>query len=217
MRKLIRNGLTATVVAGTALALTANAASAAQWTVQNGGSKTATNTITLLAEDVSTGAAMTCDTSTASASLPNGTSNGTPLGTVTGVTFTDSSNPGGECNGPGGLLITITPTGLPWNLNGTSYSGGVTTGALTGVSATLDASDGCHATVGGAGGASGQVDGSYDNATGLLGLSDGTANNLEVLTVNASCDPLLINEGDSIRLDGQYLVGGSPKPIITSP
>lgn len=217
MRKLIGHSLTATVVAGAALALTATAASAADWTVQNGGTKTASNTITLLAEDIDTGAAVTCDTSDATANLPNGASNGTPLGTVTGVTFSDSSNPGGECNGPGGLLITITPTNLPWSLNGVSYSGGVTTGTLAGVKATLDASDGCHATITGPGGGPGTVDGTYDNATGLLGLTAGTSNNLEVETVNAFCDPLLINVGDNIRLDGEYLVNGSPKPIITSP
>lgn len=217
MRKLLRNGLTAAAIAATAVTLTSTSASAAQWTVTNGGTKTAASTITLLAEDIDTGAAMTCDTSTANANLPNGVSNGTPLGTITGVTFTDTSNPGGECNGPGGLLITITPVGLPWTLNGVSYAGGVTTGTLKGVSATLDASDGCHATISGPGTSTGTVDGKYTNSSGKLNLLAGASNNLEVKTVNASCDPLLINVGDHIRLDGEYLVAGSPKPVITSP
>ncbi|WUI01101.1 hypothetical protein OHR68_04580 [Spirillospora sp. NBC_00431] len=217
MRKLIRNSLTAAVVTGTAVSLAAAPASAATWTVQNGGAKTFQKGSTnLIAEDIETGAVVTCDVVTGNATLDNGVSDNNPLATVDAIAFHHTDNgTGGPCNGPGGLLVEIQAGTLPWGLRGVSQSGGVTTGYLTGVTAHIVGSDGCEADITGPGGGGGTVDGTYDNADGSLNLLSGTSNNLEVTGTNGLCDPILINVGDHIRLDGEVVVDGSPKPIIT--
>ncbi|MGH3239988.1 MAG: hypothetical protein ACRDNL_06385 [Spirillospora sp.] len=216
MRKLIRNGLAATVVAGTALSLTVTPASAATWTVQNGGAKTFQNSsLNLIAEDIETGAVVTCDEVKGGATLDNGVSDNNPLATVDSIEFHHSDNGvGGPCNGPGGLLVEITAGTLPWGLYALSQSGGVTTGYLDGVTAHITGSDGCEADITGPGGGAGKVDGTYDNADGTLNLLSGASNNLEVTATNGLCDPILINVGDHIKLDGEVVVS-DPKPIIT--
>ncbi|MFI0479229.1 hypothetical protein [Actinomadura sp. 9N215] len=217
MRKLIRTGLTAAVVTGTALSLVATPASAATWTVQNGGAKTFQKASTnLIAEDIETGAVVTCNVVNGGATLDNGVSDNNPLATVDSIAFHHTDNgANGPCNGPGGLLVEIQPGNLPWGLTAVSQTGGVTTGFLSGVKAHIVGSDGCEADITGPGGAAGTVDGNYDNADGTLNLLSGTSNNLEVTADNGLCDPLLINIGDHIRLDGEVVVNGSPKPIIT--
>ncbi|MFI0404611.1 hypothetical protein [Actinomadura sp. 3N508] len=218
MRKLIRTYLAAAAVAAAGVGLTAAPAHAdATWTVVNGGSITASNTGNVIAENLTTGAVVTCTDSTANATVPNKAGGANPLGSVTGVTFATPANPDGWCDGPGGLFVHLIPENLPWTLEGTTYTAPETIGRLTGVKARLEADDGCVATITGPGGGTGTVDGKYNNSTANLTVLGGTSNNLEVATVNAFCDPLLINPGDKVKLDGTYHVNQSPAPQISSP
>ncbi|MFI0367724.1 hypothetical protein ACH35V_07580 [Actinomadura sp. 1N219] len=218
MRKLIRTSLTAAVLAGTALSLTTTPASAATWNVQNGGARTFHNTINLIAEDIETGAVVACNNSTGGATLDNGVSDNAPLATVDSIEFHHTDNVGGECNGPGGLLVEIQAVGLKWNLIGETYDAvnGVTHGRIEGVKAHIVGSDGCEADIAGPGGIGGVINGRYTNSTGKLNLSARTDNNLQVVSDNGLCDPLLINVGDHIGLDGEYIIDTPPAfPIIT--
>lgn len=218
MRKFTRKALTAGAVAATTVALTAVPASAAgTWTISPAGGISGFNTQNVGALDLNTGAAVSCDTSEATGNVPTAGSglSGDGIAQLTGVTF---SNSGGPCPATGGILVTLTTSGFPWQFNAQSYdsSTGVTSGTLTGVTSSLHGSDECDATVGGPGGGAGTISGSYDNNTGLLSVS---GNNLEVLTADADCDPNLINVGDQIQLIGQYGVApdsGDPL-VITSP
>ncbi|WP_067826219.1 hypothetical protein [Actinomadura kijaniata] len=213
MRKLTRNVLTAGAATVVALGVTSTPAWAATWTVSGGTSITGTNTTSLIAKDTATGATVNCSKSTASGTAVNGTGlSGTGLASLNSVAFSTPTNPNGWCSGPAGIVVQVTATGLPWKFNGTSYSAGVTTGTLTGVKATIHGSDECDATITGPSGGPGTISGTYTNSTGVLSVSGG---NLRVATVDADCDPTLINAGDPITLSGKYKI--SPILTVTSP
>lgn len=226
MRKFARKALTAGAVAATAMALTALPASAtpATWTVTPGGAITGTG-VSLHALDLTTGAVMNCSTSSASGTAQSGSGlSGTGIATLSSVSFgatpfshDDNGDGTNEnhigCPATGGIIVEITATGLPWTFNASSYDGSdVTTGTLTGVGATIHGSDFCDAVITGPGGTPGTISGSYSNSAGELSVS---GNNLEVHSVDADCDPGLIQQGDTIMLAGSYEVG--PWLTITSP
>ncbi|TDD76558.1 hypothetical protein E1293_27000 [Actinomadura darangshiensis] len=216
MRKLTRNALTVTAVAASAIALTSVPASAAgTWTVSPGGNISGSNTRPLTAVDTTTGSPVVCDVSTATGTAQSGSGlSGDGIASLTDVQFSTPGNPNDWCTGPVGIVVQVTATNLPWTFNAASYdsASGVTSGSLTGVSATIHGSDECDASITGPGGAPGTIEGSYTNGANTLGVTGG---NLEVTTVDADCDPSLIGVGDQVVLDGEYTV--TPGQTITSP
>ncbi|MEV4252407.1 hypothetical protein AB0J52_04470, partial [Spirillospora sp. NPDC049652] len=133
------------------------------------------------------------------------------------VLVTPSNSPwGGLCSG-GYMMIRITAdTTTPWafNVTGSTVSG-VTPGALTGVKASI-AGDGCRATLAGPGGIGGTLSGSYNNASHSLRVGGpGSTSNLTVQSVNADCDPVMINVGDAFSFNFAYSI--SPPVVVTVP
>ncbi|GAA1851501.1 hypothetical protein [Actinomadura bangladeshensis] len=221
MRKIISKALTAGAVAATTVALVAVPASASgTWTINPAGGVSGFNTQNVGALDLTTHAVVSCNESSATGNVPVGGSGlaGAGIAELTDVTF---SNNGGACPATGGILVTITTSASAtnaWSFNADSYNSTthVTTGTLTNISASIHGSDGCDATVGGPGGGTGTINGTYDNDDQTLRVS---GNNLVVQTADAQCDPNLINVGDQIQLTGEYIVvtDSGPNLVVTSP
>jgi len=201
---LLSSGVAALATgAGTA---TAVATTASTWTIKPGGAVTGSAGKTTL-KDTKSGTVLTCASSATKATLKKGKGQVNPIGKITSVTFAN-------CTGPAGLNFTATTSASaahPWKLNGTSFSGGVTHGNITGITASLSGS-GCTATVAGAKATSpGKVTGSYSNKTHVLSVSGG---NLHVWNVSSGCLGL-INRGDPSTFVGRYTI--KPAQVITSP
>jgi hypothetical protein len=205
VRKLTKS----TIVAGAALAAavgfsTSPASAAGTWTVTGGGAFTAVATNPILT-DTNTGTQLKCTKSNAAGTAPNGTGlSGTAIASISSVTWT-------SCSGPAGITFTVTAQGLPWKLNAASYSGGVTTGTLTGVKAHISGL--CNADFQGpTAGSTATLTGKYTNSTHTLTISGG---NLKAYNVSGICLGL-INNGDSATYSANYVV--SPSTLqITSP
>ena len=216
MRKHFTAVLLSSGVAALAIgagAATAGATTATTWTVKPGGAVTGTAGTTTL-KDTKTGTVLKCTSSATKATLKKGSGlSGTGIGKITSVTF-KGPGPNGECKGPGGLFFKATTsasTTHPWSLNASSFSGGVTKGSITGITASLSG-NGCTATVAGTSATSkGTTTGTYTNSTHILKVSGG---NLHVWNVSAGCLGL-INSGDPSSFVGSYKI--SPAQTITSP
>ncbi|WP_026415981.1 hypothetical protein [Actinomadura oligospora] len=224
MRKLTRNSIFSAAVATAALGLTAGTAFAAgpppytgtisvSATGATGTSigVTVTNTTNVTAKDLTTLASITCTkaTGTGTAKLGSGISpNGSA--SLTAATFSSPANPGGACSGPLGITVQVTADNLPWSISvdpSTVVNGVSAKGAMTGVKAHIVGSDNCHATVTGPGGGTGTLyNGSYTDSTGILKFDSTGVSDLRVATVDANCDPSLINAGDPITLLGSFKV-----------
>ena len=209
MRKHLTKVLLSGGVAALAIgigATTAMAVTATTWTITPGGAVTGSAGQTTL-KDTKTGTVLTCASSATAANLKKGSGQTNPIGKITSVTFT-------KCTGPGGLVFTATTsasTTNPWKLNASSFSGGVTHGSITGITASLNGS-GCTATVAGTTATSkGKTTGTYTNSTHILKVSGG---NLHVWNVSSGCLGL-INSGDASTFTGSYTI--SPAQTITSP
>jgi uncharacterized repeat protein (TIGR01451 family) len=176
------------------------------WTVKPGGSvKASSGGLTL--QDTKTGTVITCKPSDASGTLQSGTGlSGTGIGSIKTMSL-------GTCTGPAGLALKPAANALPWAVNALSYNGGVTTGTITGIDASLSGT-GCSATLDGtaAGADNGQVDVSYANSNGTMQLL-ASGGNLTFSDVQGCLG--LINSGDAATLTGSYTM--SPKQLITSP
>jgi hypothetical protein len=212
LTKVLLTGGVAALAVGIG-ATTAMAVTATTWTVTPGGAVTGSAGTTTL-KDTKTGTVLKCTSSATVATLKKGSGlAGAGLGKITSVTF-KGSGPNGECTGPGGLLFVATTsasTTHPWKLNATSFSGGVTKGSITGVTASLSG-NGCTATVGGTTATStGKVTGTYTNSTHVLKVSGG---NLHIWNVSAGCLGL-INNSDGSSFVGSYTI--TPAQTITSP
>ncbi|WP_335982679.1 hypothetical protein [Streptomyces sp. CA2R106] len=210
MRKispLVKGGVVTGAAFAAALGLAISPASAAgTWTVTGGGAFTGTSTNTVL-KDTATGTTLTCKTSTATGTAANTTgASGTGIASIASVAWT-------SCSGPLGITFTVTADGTPWALNAVSYSGGVTTGTLTGVKAHISGL-GCTATFAGASSTTAAtLDVTYTNSTHDLKVL-GTGN-LHAYNVSGTCLGL-INSGDATTYSGDYTV--SPTTLqITSP
>lgn len=204
----IRHALLAAATVTAVAAIVPGSASAkdSTWTVSPGGNVTATSTGFVYAVDDQTTQEVDCDSADGTATLPSGSGlPGTNIVTVNSINFTN-------CVGPASVTEAITVNGLPLHLNADSYSGGVTTGHIDGVTAQLDGADQCHATFGGPGSTGATLAGTYDNGTGTLSLGAG---NLTVKTVNSFCPSNWINVGDTVTLHADLTV--SPAQTITSP
>jgi hypothetical protein len=191
----------ATVVFGTGSA-GADPITPASWTVSPGGVVDATAGVTVLT-DVNTGVQLTCDSSSLTdATLVTGAT-GSPaqLGTLPAGSVGFQN-----CSGPFGLTFDVTHVG-DWALNGVTYdpATGVTTGTLTGIQANLSGFA-CSASV------TGSVDGTYNNATGVLTVLPNPTLTIASVDPNDNCFGL-INTGDSATFDGAYTV--APGQTIT--
>jgi hypothetical protein len=200
---LFTGGATALAVgatAGVALAV------AITFSISPGGKITAAAGTTTL-KDTKTGSVLTCTSSASSATLKSGHGiSGTSLGSITNLTFSN-------CVGPLMLHFTVTNSGFPWTLSGSSYKSGVTTGNISKIKSSLVGGP-CSLTVGGATATStGKVKVTYTNSTGKLAVQT-TGGNLHTWNVSSGCAGL-INSGDPAVFSGSYTV--TPKQTITSP
>ncbi|WP_225845113.1 hypothetical protein [Streptomyces sp. HPF1205] len=206
MRKAAKSSLVAGAAIAAAVGFAAAPASAAgTWTVTGGGSFTAKATNPILT-DTRTGTQLKCSSSSAAGSAANGTGlSGTAIGSISSVSWT-------SCSGPLGITFSVTAQGLPWAVNAASYSGGVTTGTLTGVKAHISGL-GCTADFGGAtSGSTATLNATYNNSTHTLAVSGG---NLHAYNVSGTCLGL-INSGDAATYTASYVL--SPATLqITSP
>jgi hypothetical protein len=204
-KRLTRRALFTGAATAVAIGATAGVALAVAitFTITPGGAITAKAGATTL-KDTKTGSVLTCKSSASSGTLKKGSGiSGTAFGSITKLSFS-------SCTGPLGLTFTVTNSGFPWKLNGTSYKNGVTTGTITGVKSTLSGPS-CSATVGGATATStGTVNVTYTNSTGKLATTGG---NLHVYNVSGCAG--LINSKDPTTFSGSYTV--TPKQKITSP
>lgn len=209
-----RNRLTRRVLftgAATAAAIGASAgialAVAITFTITPGGNITASAGKTTLT-DTATGSVLSCVSSKSTGTLKKGSGvSGASLGTIKTLTFTN-------CTGPLGLTFTVTNSGFPWTLSGTSYNAttGTTTGFINGIKSTLSG-PGCTATVAGTTATTkGKVKVTYKNSTGKLSVL-AAGGNLHVFNVSGCAG--LINSGDATQFVGTYTV--TPKQKITSP
>ncbi|GAA1851577.1 hypothetical protein [Actinomadura bangladeshensis] len=115
-----------------------------------------------------------------------------------------------RCIGSGGLQADLIPISSPWGMDAYSIGNGEVAGPITGMYLTVKMSDGCQANISGPGGGSGTVAARYSN-TGELDFPAGSGTNLRVTTMNALCDPLLINIGDAFAVGGALFA----TPIVT--
>ena len=201
-RMLLTGGATALAVgasAGVALAV------AITFSISPGGAITAKAGKTTLT-DTKTHTVLTCASSSSSGTLKKGHGiSGAGLGTISKLSFS-------TCTGPLSLTFTVKTTHFPWHLNAKTFSGGVTTGTISGIHATLSGPS-CSAVVDGTSATAnnGMVTAKYSNSTGKLTTTG--AGNLHIYNVSGCAG--LINTGDATQFTGVYTV--SPTQKITSP
>jgi hypothetical protein len=190
---------------GAGSAIAATHAITATWTVKPGGAITAKAGKTTL-KDKNTGSVLTCTSSSGKGTAKKGSGlSGSGIASITSLGFS-------HCTGPLNLTFSVHTTHFPWKLNARSFSGGVTTGSITRIHATLSGPS-CSATVDGTGASAnnGSVTAKYSNGTGKLTTTG--AGNLHVYNVSG-CGGL-ISKGDAGTITGSYKV--SPLQKITSP
>jgi hypothetical protein len=209
IRKLFTRSilLTSATTAGV-IAVSAGVAFAAiTFTISPGGAITAKAGTTKL-KDVNTGSVLQCTSSSSSGTLKSGSGiSGSNLGSITALSFSN-------CTGPLGLTFTVTNSGFPWTLSGSSFNStsGVTTGHISGIRSHLSG-PGCSADVAGTTATTpGKVKVTYTNSTHKLKVAAG-GGTLHVFNVNG-CAGLIAN-GDATQFTGTYTV--SPAQTITSP
>jgi hypothetical protein len=186
------------------------ALAAGTWTVRPGGAislSLASGRFTV--KDTPTGAMFPCASASFAGTLKRGSGHS---GTVIGSITTGSTR---DCTGPGG--ITLTPGGMPWHLNLTSYKAakGAARGTISHLQLTLGGSMGCDAVIEGtsATAGNGRVVFRYTDSTGRLTVLTASAN-LRFYHVSAGCLGL-VRSGDPATLSATFTV--SPKQAITSP
>jgi hypothetical protein len=200
-------GAVALTAAAVLAALGPGAASsaAATWTVRPGGAVTATAGETILkdknGDDVKCASSRMSSTLKAGGGLP-----GTGIGSITAAAY--------KCPMIFGSSYQLTPLGLPWRLNLTSYDAGtgVSRGTITHVRIAFSVVT-CSAVIAGASATSGgQVAVSYANQTGALKIlsAGGTLHWYRV----HNCAHV-VADGDPVALSASYAV--SPPQTITSP
>jgi hypothetical protein len=187
----------AALVASIVMSAPANAVPAT-WTVTPGGPFTGVAGTTVLKVQ-ETGVTLTCQSATAAGTADSGTGQTNPLGTLP-----PGSTKFFNCSGPFGLTFNVTHTGT-WNLNGVSYSSGVTTGNISNVTATISG-PGCAASV------AGSVIAKYTNSSHTL-ATPGTDYGL-VFTSASGCLGL-ISTGQHASFTSSFNI--SPAMTITSP
>lgn len=148
---------------------------------------------------------MTCETSTAAGGVTAGPSQpGAGIGDISSISW-------GTCVGLGIPLCPTADAGtLPWDLNATSESNGVTTGTISGIRATVvdceTSGDQCTFTVEGPNDTLGSVPAEYDNATQKLRTFAESPSNLIIDDVGGSLCPLVMVDDDEASYDSTYMV-----------
>lgn len=205
MRRLVSHALLATGGAVAAVALAASTAFAAVWTVSgNGGAGGAVGgdagITTLTVDDTAHSGStttLTCQSSHTNATVPNGNSNGSPIGTINSLSFT-------SCNFGGFFSFTVSTSGTPWNLNAVSQPGGPGTdvnGTITGTIRAHISGPGCEADIAGS-----SVPGVYSNTNEDLNIP-GTGQNLSIASVDPNNNCLgRLTAGDPSAFKGDYFV-----------
>jgi hypothetical protein len=180
-------------------------ATARTWTVRPGGAVMAKAGGTAL-KDTKTGSVVNCQSSDMSGAVTPGSGlPGAGIGSVTAASY--------HCSAPVGVYH-LAPSGLPWQLNLTSYDAGtgVSRGTISRVRLAFSFAS-CSAVAGGASATSGgEVAASYASKTGTLKLL-ATGGTLHWYRVH-KCLGLLAN-GDPASLTGSYAL--TPKQVIASP
>jgi hypothetical protein len=208
MLKCIRTIITAGgAAAALAVALgtaPSSATTATTWTVKPGGSVNAAGTAQV--KDPKTGTVAKCKSIKLDGTAKKGSGlPGAKLVTIKSASFTGCTI--------GTISVKVAVHGLPWYLNATSYTSGVTHGTISGIDLKATAT-GCSATLDGtaAGKDNGKVAGTYTNSTGVLKLLS-TGGNLHAWAVSGCLG--LINTGDPAQASGHATV--TPRQTITSP
>ncbi|MEV4252400.1 hypothetical protein AB0J52_04435 [Spirillospora sp. NPDC049652] len=215
MRKSGKSTLTSVSLAAAAVIAVTAAAASATWTFLPGGHVTAVNSGNVYAKDTTTGTAATCTKVTASATAKSGSGLApTDLVSLDSILFSSPANPKGWCSGPSGVTVGVTAQNLPWKFTAISYDAtkNVVSGKMTGVIASVVGTDNCHATFSAPGGGGGEVGITYNNGNGTIAT---TSSNLVATSVDANCDPTLMNLGDSLAVTAQFVV--TPRQTVTSP
>lgn len=212
MRKRLMGMLAAGAIAAiVALVGGTTPAYAATWTVGPGAAGpfnfTGTAAGSTLLTDTNTGTQLTCTSSSAAGNSARGTGlAGTNIARITSTTF-------GGCTGPAGITFSVIHSGT-WTLNAVSYSGGVTTGTITGISARLSGPL-CSATV------TGSVQARFINSNTATPPSRAqlqvltTGSTLRISSVSGCFN--LIRNGDNATFSGLYNITNPVPMRVTSP
>jgi hypothetical protein len=211
----MRTGIGALVLAGAAVlaaglgAASSAAATAKTWTVRPGGPITATAGKTTVV-DTATGSTESCISSSLSGTVKAGSGlPGPGIGSIAAVMV-------GRC-AAAGFAPQLTPRGLPWKLNLSSYNArtGVARGTISHLQLAFTLPEvGCIARINGTSSAAsdGTVAVTYATKAGTLKILT-TGGDLHWYHVR-SCAGLL-RDGDPATLSASYAV--SPRQSITSP
>ena len=203
----------ALIVAAVITALGSPAFADTTWSVSNGGDVTGTlkSGTSAVLRDVTTSQNITCTVASSSGSVPTGTGlPGSGLGSITAASF---GTPASKCSGPFFSTFTVAlKPGTTWSVNAGSYSGGVTTGTITGVDSLVTGSSflgACNMEV------TGEVDSvTYNNSTGELTISPDATPQLKVSNLSGTgCG--FIQNGDKSTMSATFVL--SPAVQITSP
>jgi len=183
-------------------------ARAATWSVPMSG--IATGTGYLRATAGSSGWSVTCAQAEVKARAKRSSKvGGTGIVMLTSVLFAPV---GRTCAGPYGYTVEVTVNTLPLSFNASAYdpATGMVAGRVSGISATVESSNGCVLTVSGPGGAPGEADASYNNTNAAITIED--RGHLKIGNVGAGCSVLA---GEAVLLSGRLQL--TPRGIITSP
>ncbi|MEV4252399.1 hypothetical protein AB0J52_04430 [Spirillospora sp. NPDC049652] len=216
MRKSGKSALTSVSLAAAAVIAVTAAAADATWTFLPGGPVSAVNSGNITAKDTASGAAATCTKAVASATAKSGSGLApTDLVSLDSISFSSPANPNGWCSSAAGTFMKVTAQNLPWKFSATSYdaTNRVVSGKMTGVIASLIGADNCHATFSAPGGGGGEIGITYTNAT--RAVSTTKSSNLVATSVDANCDPTLINLGDPLSVNA-YFVVSPPQTVLSS-
>lgn len=211
MRRLLGSSLLVGAAAVGAIALSAPAAFASTWTVNNSNADghfaaTLKSGTTVAFKDVTTNQPFTCTASSVFGTAKSGTySSGVGIATLNSGSFSGCTGNFGA-HGTAALSNSI--------LNADSYASPTTTGHITNVSASLAITDlfgTCNATVTGT-----IAKGTYTNGTGAIVIfqDPSTSAGLTVVTATGGGCAGLINVGDKAVFGATYL-GTDPSPPIT--
>jgi hypothetical protein len=202
MRSHTRSRL-AVILSAPALVLTVAATTAAAtWSVSPGGAFELHGKIGL--EDTRDSTTLVTCEATLGGTLKSGSGlKGTGIGSIKTVTLS-------SCTGLAGATFTLTARGLPWTINALSYSGGTSTGSISGIKLGVSTTS-CSSTVAGTSANSpGTEKFRYSNSTHKITLLP-TTSNMHFWDVSGCLG--LLNDGDGAALTGTLT--SSPTQTIT--
>jgi len=198
-------GCAGILAAALGVTITAPPPATATWTIRPGGAITARSGRAIV-RDTATGSIISCRSVSASGTLKSGSGlSGASAGSVSAAGFH-------MCT-VADLTFMLRPAGLPWHLNLSSYTSGVTAGTISHLH--VNASGfGCSVVIDGTAATArdGIVRFTYADSTGRLKLLT-TGGNLHFYPVRDCAG--LISDGDPATLSAAFTV--VPKQTITSP